>query len=334
MKAIRLHGIGDLRFEQVPAPFPPKDREVTLSVSVAGICGSDLHNYKTGTWITRAPSVAGHEFTGTVTAIGPGVDHIALGDRVVVDSRHICGTCDACLDGVGQVCPSLGFLGEVIDGGFAEAVTIPARNVIKAPEGVADRFLAMAEPLAVALHALNLMSVPDGAEIIVTGCGPIGGLVTLLATLEGHPVRIIDQNTGRTALVAEATGASVTTLEDLQGHRFRFAIDTTGNAHVIRTLLHTIAGASRLGLVGIGKAAEIIDPVHLVEHEISLIGCHAFGNELAEVAAMLPEIQNHLEPFIADIIAPEAVPATYETLIAGDASGIKTLIRLGGADAQ
>lgn len=334
MKAIRLHGVGDLRFEQVPAPLPPQEKEVTLSVSVAGICGSDLHNYKTGAWIIRAPSVAGHEFTGTVAAIGTGVDHVAVGDRVVVDSRHICGTCEACLDGLGQVCTSLGFLGEIIDGGFAEAVTIPARNVIKAPAGVPDRFLALAEPLAVALHALNLMSVPCGAEVIVAGCGPIGGLVTLLATLKGHPVRIIDQNAGRTALIAEATGASVTTLEDLQGHRFRFAIDTTGNAHVIRALLDSIAGASRLGLVGIGKPAEIVNPVHLVEREIGLIGCHGFGGELAEVAAMLPDLKDHLDPFIADIIELEAVPATYDALLAGDAAGIKTLICLGEADVE
>lgn len=334
MKAVRLHGIGDLRFEQVPAPLPPQENEVTLSVSVAGICGSDLHNYKTGAWITRAPSVAGHEFTGTVTAIGTAVDHVAVGDRVVVDSRHICGTCEACLDGLGQVCTSLGFLGEIIDGGFAEAVTIPARNVIKAPDGVADRFLAMAEPLAVALHALNLMSVPDGAEIIVTGCGPIGGLVTLLATLKDHPVRIIDQNAGRTALIAKATGASVTTLDGLQGHRFRFAIDTTGSAHVIRSLLDSIAGASRLGLVGIGKPAEIINPVQLVEREIALVGCHAFGGELVEIATMLPDLKDHLDPFIADLIELKAVPATYDALLTGKATGIKTLIRPGEPDAE
>lgn len=332
MQSVRLHGVGDLRFEQIPDPLPPRENEVTLSVTVAGICGSDLHNYKTGAWITRAPSVAGHEFTGRVSAIGPGVNHVAVGDRVVVDSRQICGTCEACLDGLGQVCTSLGFLGEVIDGGFAEAVTIPARNVIKAPEGVPDRVLAMAEPLAVALHALNLMSVPSGAEIIVAGCGPIGGLVALLATLRGHAVQIIDQNAGRTALVAAATGSTVTTLEDLQRHRFRFAIDTTGNAHVIRALLGSIAGASRLGLVGIGKPAEIVDPVHLVEREIALIGCHAFGEELEEVVAMLHDLKDHLDPFIADIVKPEAVPAVYDALLAGDATGIKTLICLGKPD--
>jgi (R,R)-butanediol dehydrogenase/meso-butanediol dehydrogenase/diacetyl reductase len=333
MEAVRLHGVGDLRFETVVAPAAPARDEVTLDVSVAGICGSDLHNYRTGAWISRTPSVAGHEFTGTVRATGEGVSHVAIGDRVIVDSRWTCGTCQACRNGVGQVCSNLGFLGEVIDGGFAEQVTLPARNVLKAPAGVADRYLAMAEPLAVALHALNLMAVPAGAEIVVAGCGPIGGLIVLLARRAGHPVRIFDRNSARTGLLTEATGAEVTSSEALGDHSYRYAIDTTGSAHVIKRLLSTIAGASRVGLVGIGSAAEIVDPVHLVEREITLIGCHAFNDELASIGDMLPDLAPHLDPFIAEIISLADVPATYDRLATGDTGGIKTLIHIGGSDA-
>ena len=332
MEAVRLYGTGDLRHEQVALPAAPCGGEVTLAVSFAGICGSDLHNYRTGAWISRAPSVAGHEFTGSVTAVGEGVSHVAVGDRVIVDSRHTCGTCRACQNGVGQVCENLGFLGEVIDGGFAEQVTLPARNVLKAPQGVADRYLAMAEPLAVALHALNLMAVPAGAEIIVTGCGPIGALITLLATRAGHPVQVVDRNSARTALLADATGAGVTSLEALVGHYYRHAIDTTGNAHVIKALLSTISGASRLGLVGIGTAAEIVDPVHLVEREITLVGCHAFTDELAVIGDMLPDLAPHLDAFIEATISLAEVPANYDRLLDGRTTGIKTLIQIGGSD--
>ncbi|WP_367718736.1 alcohol dehydrogenase catalytic domain-containing protein [Nitratireductor sp. GISD-1A_MAKvit] len=326
MQSVRLHGVGELRHEDVPAPPAPKRDEVTLAVSLAGICGSDLHNYRTGAWISRAPSIAGHEFTGTVTHRGVDVTHVAIGDRVIVDSRHVCGNCPACLEGFGQVCARLGFIGESIDGGFAEHVTLPARNVIAAPDGVADRHLAMAEPLAVALHALNLMAVPDGAEIVVAGCGPIGAFIALLASRAGHPVRIVDRNRERTDLVERVTGATVTGLKELENHRYRHAIDTTGSPHVIRSLLASIAGAGRLGLVGIGGAAEIIDPVQLVEREIALIGCHAFGDELVEIAAMLPELAAHLDPFIAATIPLNEVPAAYERLLAGESAGIKTLI--------
>ena len=94
MQSVRLYAKGDLRVEQIADPKPPVENEVTLAVTVAGICGSDLHNYKTGAWISRSPSVAGHEFSGVVTALGAGVDHVALGDRVLVDSRVLCkGRC-------------------------------------------------------------------------------------------------------------------------------------------------------------------------------------------------------------------------------------------------
>ena len=79
MQSVRLYAKGDLRVEQIADPKPPAKNEVTLAVAVAGICGSDLHNYKTGAWISRSPSVAGHEFSGIVTALGAGVDHVALG---------------------------------------------------------------------------------------------------------------------------------------------------------------------------------------------------------------------------------------------------------------
>ena len=327
MRAVRLYAKGDLRSEMVAPPLAPRAGQVTLAVTAAGICGSDLHNYRTGAWISRSPSVAGHEFTGIVTALGADVDHVALGDRVLVDSRHICGNCPACLAGRGQVCASLGFVGEVIDGGFAEAVTLPARNVLPAPEGVPDRHLAMAEPLAVALHALRRLAAPPRAAVVITGCGPIGGLVALLAANAGHPVTVIDRNPRRAALVAQATGGQVATLEAVAALGFRHAVDTTGNAEVITALVDGISGCGTLALVGIGRAAAILDPVKLVEREITLAGCHAFAEELTEIAALLPGLSPRLDAFIAEEILLEDVPGAYERHLAGAVDGLKTIIR-------
>ena len=324
MRAVCLYAKGDLRVETIPAPRPPAAGEVTLAVAAAGICGSDLHNYKTGAWISRSPSVAGHEFTGTVTALGGGVTHVDLGDRVVVDSRLVCGTCSACSDGRGQVCDRLGFLGEVIDGGFAEAVTLPARNVLRAESGVPDRHLAMAEPLAVALHALRRLAPPIGVRVIVTGCGPIGGLVALLASREGHAVTVVDRNPDRAALVAQATGGQIAEPESFP--RFRHAIDTTGHDQVITALVGAIDGCGTLALVGIGRAGPVIDPIKLVEREITLVGCHAFGDELAEVNAMLPALSPILDAFIAEEIPLDAVPEAYTRHLAGQVAGLKTII--------
>lgn len=324
MRAVRLHGIRDLRAEDVPAPAAPGRGEVTLAVTAAGICGSDLHNYATGAWITRAPSIVGHEFSGIVTARGAGVGHVAIGQRVVVDSRHLCGTCAACLAGRGQVCENLGFLGEAIDGGFAEAVTLPARNVIAAPDGVPDPHLAMAEPLAVALHALRRLSLPKGAPLLIAGCGPIGGLIALLASRAGHPVAITDRNSKRAELVAAATGAKIVTLAEV---RPPFAVDTTGSDAVIAALLDGLPGAGVLALVGIGRSLPLIDPTRLVEAEITLLGCHAFTDaDLADAAAMLPDLGGALDAFIAARITLDQVPDAYGRHLRGEVTDLKTII--------
>lgn len=327
MQAVRLHGVKDLRVEDVPEPAGPEAGEVLLAVSAAGICGSDIHNYKTGAWITRVPSVAGHEFTGTVRALGNGVAHVSVGDRVIVDSRVVCGTCPACADGLGQVCESLGFIGEVMDGGFAEAVILPARNVLKAPAGVQDRHLAMAEPLAVALHAINRLAAPAGAEMVIAGCGPIGALVALLASVAGHSLHLFDRNDARASKVAVETGGTVIELEALDSLHFRHAVDTTGSATVVSALTNTIGGTGRLALVGIGNAAKVIDPMILVEREITLLGCHAFAdNTLEEVGRMLPSLTPRLDALIADVISLRDVPERYESLLRGEVTGIKTII--------
>jgi (R,R)-butanediol dehydrogenase/meso-butanediol dehydrogenase/diacetyl reductase len=332
MQAVRLHATQDLRVETIDPPQPPQPGEVALAVTAAGICGSDLHNFRTGAWITRAPSVAGHEFSGIVTTTGSGVTHVAPGQRVIVDSRYTCGTCPACQQGLRQVCETLGFLGEAIDGGFAEAVTLPARNVIAAPEGVPDRHLAMAEPLAVALHALRRLSAPDGVEILVTGCGPIGGLVALLASRQGNPVCIVERNAARAEMVATATGAEVVGLESLGARRVRFAVETTGHDAVIGSLVESIAGCGAIALVGIGRSAKVIDPLALVERETTLFGCHAFTDaDLKDIAAMLPDLTGALDPFIAEQIQLADVPEAYARHIAGKVDGLKTIIRCGGA---
>ncbi|TDE34366.1 zinc-dependent alcohol dehydrogenase [Antarcticimicrobium sediminis] len=327
MRAVRLHAAKDLRVETIDPPAAPAPGEVTLEVTAAGICGSDLHNYATGAWITRAPSVAGHEFTGIITATGHSVSHVAVGDRVIVDSRHTCGTCAPCRAGRSQVCDNLGFLGEVIDGGFATAVTLPARNVMRAAPGVPDRHLAMAEPISVALHALRRLDAPAHSAVLVTGCGPIGGLVALLASRAGHKASVVDRNATRASLVAKTISGTVVTLEEAAARGFRHAIDTTGNSTVIAALVEAIEGCGRLALVGIGRAMPVIDPVKLVEREITLLGCHAFGNELAEVNTLLPALGSALDAFITEEIPLEAVPDAYTRHLAGQVNGLKTIIR-------
>src|SRR5688572_17553191 len=147
MRAVRLHGIGDLRVEEVPPPAAPEPGWAGLKVLAAGICGSDLHNFRTGQWISRAPSTPGHELCGEITAVGAGVEGLSVGDRVVADSRFWCGTCEACRAGRPNLCERLGYVGEVCDGGFAEELILPVRLLHKVPGFLDPAIAATAEPL-------------------------------------------------------------------------------------------------------------------------------------------------------------------------------------------
>ena len=120
MRAARLYGVGDLRIETIPEPASPTGADVLIKVLAAGICGSDLHNFKTGQWLSRVPSTPGHELVGEILAVGTEVRKLKTGDHVVADSRVACGMCPACRRGSPNLCQKLGFVGEVCDGGFAE----------------------------------------------------------------------------------------------------------------------------------------------------------------------------------------------------------------------
>ncbi|RWE28368.1 alcohol dehydrogenase catalytic domain-containing protein [Mesorhizobium sp.] len=334
MKAVRLHGPGDLRVEDVLAPGAPDAGWVKLRVDAAGICGSDLHNFRTGQWISRSPSTAGHELTGTVLAVGEGVQTVAVGDRVVADSRFWCGECAQCIAGKRHLCASLGFVGEVCDGGFAEQTVLPSRLLHVVDRKLDERVAAMAEPLAVALHAVRRLPKTAGS-VLVVGCGTIGGLAALLLsrTFAGR-VLIADRNQARCARVARVTGATIVDLDRdavavaTANAPLLAAIEATGSIAALAQLLDVLSPGGAVALVGIFHGRLDIDPNILVEREIALLGSHAFAGELPDAIRMLGELSEPLISLIDREIGLDEVPAAYERLLAGQGDGLKTIIRM------
>lgn len=334
MKAARLYGPGDLRVEDIAAPGAPEAGWVKLNVDAAGICGSDLHNFRTGQWISRVPSTAGHELTGTVVAVGEGVGTVAVGDRVVADSRFWCGECAQCLAGRRHLCASLGFVGEVCDGGFAEEAMLPARLLHVIDAALDERVAAMAEPLAVALHAVRRLPKTAGS-VLVVGCGTIGGLAALLLsrTFPGR-VLIADRNKARCERVARVTGATIVDLdreaiaEATADAPLLAAVEATGSITALNQLLGVLGSGATVALVGIFHGRLDIDPNMLVEREIGLLGCHAFADELPDAIGMLAELSGPLISLIDREIGLDDIPAAYERLLAGQGDGLKTIVRL------
>jgi (R,R)-butanediol dehydrogenase/meso-butanediol dehydrogenase/diacetyl reductase len=336
MRAARLYAAGDIRVEDIDIPGPLASGWVRVAITAAGICGSDLHNFRTGQWITRSPSVAGHEFAGVVTEVGADVAEFTAGDTVIADSRFWCGECPACQSGRHNICDHLGFVGEICDGGFAEQTALPARLLVKHDPALDPAVAAMAEPLAVALHAVRRQAVPAGEPVLVIGCGPIGGLAALvLSRLHDGPILVCDRNADRAGLVARVAGASHVTLDTesfrnvLSGRVLRYALDATGHIDVLMRVLALLGGGGSLTLVGITHGRIDLDPNMLVEREIALIGCHAFAGELPEAVAMLPVLSGALTKLIDREIAIDALPRAYERLLAGNATGLKTIVRFG-----
>lgn len=190
-RAIVIHSAKDLRLEE-REPGQPSRGEVSVRMQRGGICGSDLHYYNHGGFGVvrlREPMTLGHEVSGVIEAVGEGVDGIAPGDLVAVNPSRPCGACAYCLEGAANHCLNMRFYGSAmpfphIQGAFSELLVANAAQCVKA-DGLSAELAAMAEPLAVCLHAVRRAGSLLGKRVLVTGCGPIGVLSILSARRAG-----------------------------------------------------------------------------------------------------------------------------------------------------
>ena len=176
MKGLVFHGVGDVRYEDVPRPSI-EDGEVLIRVRASGICGSDIHGYTGKTDRRCPPMIMGHEFAGDVIETSDEVFRVNPGDRVVVQPILFCGTCDMCKAGMTNICRNkslLGVLGK--NGAMAEYVAVPEQQVLLIPETMSYETASLLEPLAVAYAAAikATFSEKHANSVLVIGCGTIG----------------------------------------------------------------------------------------------------------------------------------------------------------------
>lgn len=196
MKAQVLHDIGDLRYEEVPTPMP-QPGEVLLRVGACGVCGSDIPRVFTkGTY--TFPTIIGHEFAGTIAAVGKGADPLLVGSRAAVFPLIPCGKCGPCAIGAFAQCEDYDYLGSRSDGAFADFVRVPAWNLLPIPPDLSVEEAAMVEPAAVAAHALRRAQLDLEDNVLIFGAGPIGLLCALWARAWGAArVLVIDVDVER-----------------------------------------------------------------------------------------------------------------------------------------
>lgn len=211
MKAIRLHGLNDLRIEDIPSPIP-QGGEVLLRTLSVGICGSDVHYLQeggTGSLPLTCPLILGHEFSARIES---GSNQ---GKLAAIDPALTCGACEFCLEGNPNFCINLKFAGsDDTDGAMQTYLTWPQTGVHLLPETISPEEGAMLEPLGIAIHALRLGKVFPGMDVGVFGTGPIGLLTIQLAKLAGANRIFATDRLAHRLEYAQACGATEVYLAD------------------------------------------------------------------------------------------------------------------------
>ncbi|PAP92988.1 L-idonate 5-dehydrogenase [Mesorhizobium wenxiniae] len=190
--AATLFGPEDLRVAEHPlGPLTPG--MVRVRFGAGGICGSDLHYFRharTGDFVVTSPLVLGHEVAGEIVEISADAPGLAVGDRVAVNPSRWCGQCARCVEGRANLCENIYFMGSAsktphMQGGFASVFDATPAQCVKVPHSIAYQAAALAEPLAVSLHAVARAGGIAGRNVILFGAGPIGLLTMLAAGLKG-----------------------------------------------------------------------------------------------------------------------------------------------------
>lgn len=329
MRAVVIHGPRDLRLEarEVEAPGPG---EVEVAVEAGGICGSDLHYYHHGGFGAvrlREPMILGHEVAGRVVALGPGVEALAVGDRVAVSPSRPCGACRYCLDGLPNHCLDMRFYGSAmpfphIQGAFRERLVALASQCHKVADGIPIAEAAMAEPFAVTLHAVARAGSLLGARVLVSGCGPIGALVIVAARLHGAreivatdvmpPVLAIARAVGadRTIDVAEDPGALAAYGADKGSFDVQF--ECSGNARAVASGLEVLRPRGTLVQLGLA-GGEMTVPMNVVTaKEIEAKGSFRFHHEFGLAVDLINRRRVDLGPLLTGSYPLEEAQAAFE----------------------
>jgi 2-desacetyl-2-hydroxyethyl bacteriochlorophyllide A dehydrogenase len=202
--------LGNSRFEVREMTLPDLgDNDILVKNMVCGVCGTDIHIYhgEPGSADVNPPVVLGHEYSGRVDKVGSAVTAFHPGDKITVDPNIYCGVCRFCRDGKKQLCESMSAIGVTRDGGFAEYSVIPASQAFLLDPELAYETGAMAEPLACAIHGIDLAGIRHGDSVLVIGGGAIGLLMVQLAKLAGAAHVVLSEPVEIRRKVAESLGA-------------------------------------------------------------------------------------------------------------------------------
>lgn len=347
MKALRWHGLKDLRLENIEEPVAQKGK-VKIKVEWCGICGSDLHEYTAGPIFIpaeaphpitgeQAPIVMGHEFSGQVVEVGEGVTRIKVGDRVVVEPIYSCGTCEACKQGKYNLCSTMGFYGLAGGGGgFSEYAAVEEYMVHKIPDSISYEQGALVEPSAVALHAVRQSKLKVGDTAVVFGAGPIGLLVIEALKASGAAeIYAVELSPERKQKAAELGAIVIDPIEyDAVAEihsRTNGGVDSAFEVTGVPPVLTQAINATKIGgeimIVSIFEREAPIKPNHIVMKERTMKGIIGYRDVFPAVISLMEKGYFPADKLVTKrIVLDEVMEHGFEALLK-EKNQVKILVK-------
>lgn len=320
MRAVLVSGPGQAAVTEVPDPEPGPG-EVVVEVASCGLCGTDMHILGGELPSVTYPLVPGHELTGRIVALGPGVKGPRVGTRVAVDPNMPCGACHYCRIGRGNLCEDYRAVGVTQAGGFAELVAVPARCAYVLPDALSDAAAGLVEPLSCAVHGLNRLPRRPGEHYLIYGAGTMGLMMAAVVRNAGAAsVSVVDLNEDRLAFArsfgVDAVTADADAFDRPQG--FEVVIDATGAIAAIEDGLGRVRKGGTFLQFGVSdparKAAFL--PYRVYNSEIDIIGSMAVHNSFQPAVDLLASGLD-LDPLVSDVFGLDDFDTAVSAFRAG-----------------
>ena len=324
MKAAVCPEPGKLAIEDVEKPTPGPG-EVLIEVKASGICGSDVRGFEgTHPEIDQYPVILGHEFAGVVAEVGEGVQECSPGDHAIIEPLFVCGKCPGCRAGDYHLCQNLTLNGHREPGSFAEYTIVPAGFVHPMPDNLTFEQAALAEPLAVGVHAVKRLHPKVGDLAVVLGAGPIGLLTMQVLKVAGCRLIVSDlepfklelaKRFGAEHVVNAGESSVVEFVQDLtDGWGADVAVECAGAKETLAESVEVIhKGGTALLLGFTGSDRDEINLTNITIAEKTVMGSVIYCRDYPTTIHLMATGQIQLDPLITHRFALEQTRIALET---------------------
>lgn len=337
-----VHGAGDMRVDEVATP-EPGENEVLLSMGSVGICGSDIKYWsygQCGRFKLTNPMVIGHEGSGTVVKLGPGVKNLSIGDRVAIEPGVPCRTCDICKEGRYNLCREMKFCATPpVDGNLMKYYVHAADFCFRLPDHVSLDEGAFLEPLSVSVYGCERGGVRCGSRVLICGAGPVGILSMMVAKALGASSVCMTDIDEHRLQVAKEMGAShivkVTTKDALElanqvvevlGDEPHVTLECSGSDQSLSTGIYATRPGGTVVLIGRGSLTPEIPIVVAATKEVDIKGVFRYANCYPKALSLITSGKVDVKPLITHHFTLQDSVKAFETASSKEAKAIKVMI--------